>query len=329
MNFVAKAAIIGGATLALAAVAAPASAEPWSGGEIVIGDWGTTNLDGASWFVESGGSIDHSYRAFAGDEYTNVVCGTYGGLKINDSEVSTNSDLDRVVADNGDVVISGTGVYGDMDVTLEYRVFAEGDVLRTTYVITNTTGSAVTFTPSTYEDPEDAYGQGSTSSGDELLGSSDTWYQVYDVQSRSAVYTKLIGNLQIEGEDIMNPVQGDYNDVTYSDITLGAGESIQIVLFHSYVAYDTAGDEASDNNAAAAAAQAVIDEFDGGLVLSERLATGLNRDIASNFTFAADEAPVEEEEVLAETGVNAMAGIALGVAVAAAGAVMVLRRRTV
>ncbi|PTW90891.1 LPXTG-motif cell wall-anchored protein [Microbacteriaceae bacterium MWH-Ta3] len=328
MNFVSKAAIIGGATLAVLAMATPASADPWSGGDVIVGDYGTTNLDGASWYVDSLGNIGHSYRAFGGQDFDRVVCGEYGGLMIDDSYVTTDGDLDKVVADNGDIVISGTGTFGDLDATLEYRVFASGDVLRTVYILTNNTGSAITVTPSTYEDPSDSYGQGSTSSGDEMLGSSDNWYQVYDTQIPSALYTKLFGSLQIVGEDIINPVQGGSDEVTFADITIPAGESYQFILFHSYVGYDVEGDEASDINAAAAAAQAVIDEFDGGLALSERLATGLIADIDGNFTIASDEEAVEEE-ALAETGVNATTGIVFGAAALAAGAVLVLRRRTV
>lgn len=329
MNFVAKAAIIGGATLALAGIAAPASAAPWYGGAIIVGDYGTTNLDGASWYVNDQGSIDHSRRALNGETYSQVVCGTYGGLIVDGNYLAVVGDLDLSVAENGDQVVVGEGTFGNLDATVEYRVYAEGDLLRTVYVLTNNTGSDITFTPSTYEDPEDNFGEGSTSSGDVALGNGDNWYQVYSTAEHSGVYTKFTGDLSIVGGDILNPVAGEYGEVVYENITIAAGASYQVILFHSYATYDLSGDEAAVSAAAAAAGQVVVDEFDGGLVLSERLATGLNSDIASNFTFVADEAPVEEEEVLAETGVNAMAGIALGVAVAAAGAVLVLRRRTV
>ena len=368
-------AVLAGALIAGSAM--PASAVAWSGSDIIIG----TSVDYTYWDLDEAGSIDHSGIVHdenfdgllsngedldadgildvgedtnsnsvldLGPDYSfdRVWCGTSGGLLLDGDELD-NADLDRVVAANGDVVISGTGEFrgGDLDATVEYRVFAEGDLLRTSYVVTNNTNAAITVTPSTEDDTDDNSGSGTTSSGNGVIGDSDLWWTQYDtdfdgidgldtdsytgtLDSPSVVFGRYYGSPGLIAADFseFDPFDGDSGDVTFTDVTIQPGASYQWIFFYQMLSYDqSAGADPLDYSAnagvvtaAAAASDNAADEFGADLELTGRLARGLDADIDSNWVINPE---------LADTGVDA-SGIAIGGAMlAAAGIAFVATRR--
>ena len=340
----------------------PANATAWTGDVEYIG----SDVDYTYWDIDEQGSISHSGivhdldadESFdasedldadgvldAGEdldsdgildtasdhEFDRVWCGTSGGLELDGDYVSV-VGLDRVVDANGDIVITGTGTFGSLDAALEYRAYAEGDLLRTTYVVTNNTNSAITVTPSTYDDTSDASGSGTTSSGDEILNSEDLWWTQYDAafsggnvlsgDSPSVVFGRYYGSagkIEIDASSF-DPFNGDDDDVLFNDVTIQPGASYQWIFFYQMLGYDqSAGDGVATAAAALAVSDSAADEFGGATPeLSDRLARGLNANIDSNWVINTE---------LAETGIDA-SGIALaGAALAAAGVAVVARRR--
>ena len=357
--------------------AMPASAAPWSGSDLIVGD----SVDYTYWDLDEAGSIDHSGIVHdensdgllangedldadgildvgedtnsnsvldLGPDYTfdRVWCGTSGGLELDGDELD-NADLDRVVDANGDIVISGTGEFrgGDLDATVEYRAFAEGDLLRTSYVVTNNTNAEITVTPSTYDDTTDNAGSGTTSSGDSAIGNTDLWWTQYDtdfddidglntdsytgtLNSPSVVFGRYYGSPGLIAADFsdFDPFDQDSDDVTFTDVTIQPGASYQWIFFYQMLSYDqSAGADPLDDSAnagvvtaAAAASDNAADEFGADLELTGRLARGLDADIDSNWVINPE---------LADTGVDA-SGIAIGGAMlAAAGIAFVATRR--
>lgn len=368
------------ASALVASSAMPATAVAWSGSEdLIVGN----SVDFTYWDLNEAGSIDHSGIVHdengdgdlsngedldadgildvgedtnsngvldLGPDYTfdRVWCGTSGGLELDGNELD-NPNLDRVVDAKGDIVISGTGDFrgGDLDATVEYRVYAEGDLLRTSYVVTNNTGAAITVTPSTYDDTIDNSGSGTTSSGDSAIGNSDLWWTQYDTDfndidwlstsgytgtlySPSVVFGRYYGSPGLIAADFtdFDPFVGDDNDVTFTDVTIQPGASYQWIFFYQMLSYDqSAGADPGFLNqsanaavvtAAAAASDGAADEFGADLELTGRLARGLDADIAANWVIYPE---------LADTGVDA-SGIAIGGAMlAAAGIAVVATRR--
>ena len=368
------------ASAIVASSAMPASAVPWSGSDLIVGD----SVDYTYWDLNEAGSLDHSGIVHdensdgqlangedlnadgildAGEdtnsngeldlgpdyEFDRVWCGTSGGLELDGDDLD-NADLDRVVAANGDVVISGTGEFrgGDLDATVEYRVFAEGDLLRTSYVVTNNTNAAITVTPSTVDDTTDNSDSGTTSSGDSAIGNSDLWWTQYNTDfddndwlgydgytgtlySPSVVFGRFYGSPGLIAADFsdFDPFGGESDDVTFTDVTIQPGASYQWIFFYQMLSYDqSAGanpdpeEDLSANagvvTAAAAASDNAADEFGADLELTGRLARGLDAHIDSNWVINPE---------LADTGVDA-SGIAIGGAMlAAAGIAFVATRR--
>ena len=368
------------ASALVASSAMPATAVAWSGSEdLIVGN----SVDFTYWDLDEAGSIDHSGIVHdengdgdlsngedlnadgildvgedtnsngvldLGPDYTfdRVWCGTSGGLEL-DGDYLDSADLDRVVDANGDIVISGTGDFrsGDLDATVEYRVYAEGDLLRTSYVVTNNTNAAITVTPSTEDDTQDNSGSGTTSSGDSVIGNSDLWWTQYDTDfddidwldtavytgtlySPSVVFGRYYGSPGLIAADFgdFDPFDQEYDDVTYTDVTIQPGASYQWIFFYQMLSYDqSAGAEPGFLNqsanaavvtAAAAASDGAADEFGADLELTGRLARGLDADIAANWVI---------DPELADTGVDA-SGIAIGGAMlAAAGIAFVATRR--
>lgn len=367
------------ASAIVASSAMPASAVAWSGSDLFVGN----SVDFTYWDLDESGSLDHSGIVHdensdgdlangedldadgildvgedtnsnsvldLGDDYAfdRVWCGTSGGLELDGSELD-NADLDRVVDANGDIVISGTGDFrsGDLDATVEYRVYAEGDLLRTSYVVTNNTNAAITVTPSTEDDTQDNSGSGTTSSGDSVIGNSDLWWTQYDTDfddtdwldtdgytgtlySPSVVFGRYYGSPGLIAADFVafDPFDGENDGVTYTDVTIQPGASYQWIFFYQMLSYDqSAGADPDPLNksanaavvtAAAAASDGAADEFGADLELTGRLARGLDADIAANWVIYPE---------LADTGVDA-SGIAIGGAMlAAAGIAVVATRR--
>lgn len=307
-----------------------ASATAWFGGDITIGD----STNGSVWYVNEEGSIDHSDFYLNGVDFDQVVCGTYGGLMIDGDTLSDNDDLDLTeeVA-TGDQVVTGTGSFlsGDLTASIEYRVYAEGDLLRTAYTLTNDTGSAITFTPSVYEDPSDGSSDDATSSsGDNLADLDDVWYTTFgDIggSPASAVYTKFWGNPNqitvVDVNDFSFKDSQTSDDVIFGDITLEPGESYLWVFFHSYKTYDNSGDDAADIAAAVAAGDEAVAEFGDSLLLTGRLARGLDTSLSTNWSYTAE----EEDSSLPNTGFDSTSVLQFAAILVVGGAAVAVTRR--
>ena len=323
--------IAAAAALAVALIALPnaAHASSFGGGNVTVGD--TTN--GADWQIYDDGSIDHSYVYTNGDTFDRVVCGTYGGLLVDGNSFSVNgSGTDIVTDSNNDQVITGTGTFSttssSLDAVVEYRLYAEGDLLRTSYVLTNNTSSAITFTPSVYEDPTDNNSDSATStSGDNLADTNDTWYTTFDSTTPSAVYSKFWGvkPTALNGFEFNSNESSE--EVDFATVTIQPGASYDWIFFHSYKSYSLTGDAAAIDAAASAAGAAAVAEFaDNGSALpsSGRIIRGLDLTMESNWHPAVAPTPAP---TLASTGSDFTGIVALGGAFLVGGAVALMRRR--
>lgn len=324
------------ATLSLALVGLstlPASAVTFNGGGVTIGD--LTN--GTYWVLDDrNGATGHSRMYVDGAEFLQVV--HYSGhLSIDGQEMSYSTDFDLSTDGNGDQVMIGVGTFGSLDVTAEYRAYAEGDLLRQTWVMTNNTRSSVTVTPSVYEDISDFFSEsGTTSSGDILLTTADYWYTQFDSRfvngdttvGQTVVYSKFWGSPDHTRLTSVSPdlVLTDYGDgrVEFTDITIKPGASFQWVTFHSMATYDISGDEAATDLAAIAAGEAAVAEFgdsDPTLSGSARLTRELDLTIPSNWFSGG----VSEE--LAPTGGDDIALLTLFASIGLFAASVAVRQR--
>lgn len=329
-------ALAASATVGLSTVV-PAVAVPYSSGYITFGD--TTN--GTSWGLDDReGTIAHSLLYVDGVVFDQITHYS-SGLKLDGNIMTPNDDFDiSVDAVTGDQVVVGTGTYGTLDASVEYRAYTDGDLFRQVFLLTNNTGSTITVTPSTMEDISDfASDNATTSSGDIALTTADYWYTQFDTlydgvfngvpytsPGQTVVYSKFWGSPDHVTVSAIGPeldlLVPSYDDVTFGDITLSPGDSYQWIHFHSMKSYDIAGDEAADEAAAIAAGVSAQDEFGGdapSLDGSGRLSYGLDLSIPSNW-FPGD---VE----LADTGVEAGLSIAVGVTLLAAGIAIAMRKR--
>ena len=319
------------ATIAIALAPTAAHATSFSGGHVVIGN----NTDGADWQIYEDGGIDHSYVYIAGQTFDRVICGTYGGLLVDGNTFSVDgTGLDQTTDSNNDVVTVGNGNFSNgLDAAIEYRLYAEGDLLRTSYVLTNNTGSPITFTPSVYEDPSDnSSDSATTTSGDNIVDLNDTWYTTFDVTSPSAVYSKFWGVKPVNVNSLSVVGSETSDEVVFADVTIPAGASYNWIFFHSYKGYDVSGDDAAKiASAQAAGAAAVADFADNGQALpdSGRVLRGLDLSLESNWhPVQAPSAPSTKKK-LANTGSNDNGLLAVAGALVVAGStVLVARRRS-
>lgn len=169
----------------------------------------------------------------------------------------------------------------------EYRIYSEGDFLRVLYVITNPTASPITFSPSVYEDPIDSYSEAATTTdNDNQLETTDNYYTTFDAITPSVVGTRIWGSpsnfgvVDIDGVDIAD---GDGGDVTFSDVTINAGEKFQWIFYTRLGVYDLSGDDSAKISEALASNAAGVGQFDASWVPNQRLAVGLDASIPSNF----------------------------------------------
>lgn len=324
-------ALVGAVALTFASVL-PAYASVWNGDTIVFGD----TTDGTEWSIYSDGGLDHSYVYIDGQVFDRVICES-SGLQLDGSYFEYADDMDITTDTNGDQVVTGTGTFsandGDVDATVEYRAYAAGDLLRTTYVLTNNTGSAITVEPSIYEDPSDnSSDSATTSSGDLTVGTDDYWYTTFDSTTPSVVYSKFWGApdyvsvTNTGGLDISTNESSE--TVTFGTVTIAAGASFQWIVFHSLKGYALDDDADTQDGNAIAAGQAAVDEFGGAnpsLSGSERLTYALDTSIASNwFPAQTETAP---DPALAETGADLAAPLGFAVLALFAGAAVVIARR--
>lgn len=334
---------------------ASAAADPWSGADVEIGTGDANSGSLTIWDVDTDGSIDHSVRYLDGREYRQVWCGTTGGLMVDDNYLD-NETLTIDTDASGDKVISGTGDFsttsGTLDAEVEYRVYAAGDLLRTSYKLTNNTANPITFTPSMGDDISDATGDvdkfvATTSSGDNQIDLTDNWWSYVDLtqdsnsdsgdEVPSVIFSRFwgtkkgavdFGSLSFEVIDLGGGVyedNRDYDDVVFEDITIAPGASYLWVSFYkmdTYV-YTLVGPNVNGYESNIASATAVLnsaaDDLKSG-VLEGRYARNLDLTVANNW------GPVELPTTGSDSTGLALAGLALAIM---GGAVLVRRRATV
>jgi LPXTG-motif cell wall-anchored protein len=320
------------ATIAIALAPTAAHATPFSGGHVVIGN----NTDGADWQIYADGGIDHSYVYVAGQTFDRVICGTSGGLLVDENSFNVDgAGLDQTTDSNGDIVTVGNGTFSNgLDAAVEYRLYAEGDLLRTSYVLTNNTGTPITFTPSVDEDPSDnSSDSATTTSGDNIVDLNDTWYSTFDVTSPSAVYTKFWGATPVNVRSLSVAASESSDLVDFANVTIAAGASYNWIFFHSYKGYDVSGDDAAKIAAAQAAGAAAVAEFSASgdaLPTSGRILRGLDLSIESNWKPAQESSTSStKKKTLANTGSNDNALLEIAAALVVLGStVLVARRRS-
>ncbi len=318
-----------------AGTTAASAASGFTGGTVLAGD----SSNGTYWdFSDQNGEIGHSFPVVDGAAW-GWVAHYDGTLMVDGGRLSYDGPFDITTDENLDQVITGVGMFGSLDAAVEYRVYAEGDLMRQVFVLTNNTADAITFTPSVNEDISDVWSNSATtSSGDILLTTADYWYTQFNsaygegaTPSYTGVYSKFWGapdHLTVVSVDPELSLT-DYTsgEVVFGDITIEPGESYQWIMFHSIATYDVTGDDAARDIAAIAAGEAARAELGGAspsIDGSERLTRGLDMAINSNW-FSVD---VPEEAELAETGINTPAYLlSAGAMIAFAAAVRVAARR--
>ena len=349
-------AVVAVSALPILGVVSPAFAADWDGGDITVGN----STDFTYWDIDDDGSINHSgiVHDDADDaldyEFTQVWCGTSGTLTINGYD-PTMSGPGAIETDaNGDKVVAISGSYagGAIDLDLEIRAYSEGDLVRTTYVLTNTTNETLTFTPGTHGDTDDDAGYGNTMTGGAALTNNDLWWTAYDPtldrsphfdsgNFSSVVFGRYygsIGKIVVADTSGFNSFEEDDGDVVFGDMTLAAGESYQFVLFYQMLSYDIKDEsgqidqDVATSSAATVSAQAAS-EFGGtNPALSGRLLRSLDLTIPMNWIQAdgdGGDGDSGEENGLPETGANLSIQL-FSLAIIAVGAgIVALRRRAI
>lgn len=353
-------AVVAVSALPILGVVSPAFAADWDGSsDIIVGN----STDFTYWDIDDDGSIGHSgiVHDDADDaldyEFTQVWCGTSGTLTINGygptmsgpGAIETDANGDKVVA------ISGSYAEGAIDLDLEIRAYSEGDLVRTTYVLTNTTNETLTFTPGTYGDTDDDSGYGNTMTGGAALTNNDLWWTAYDPKLNtfrhfnsgnfsSVVFGRYygsIGKIVVADTSGFNSFEGDDDDVVFGDMTLAAGESYQFVLFYQMLSYDIKDESGQIDQSVATSSAATVSaqaasEFGGtNPALSGRLLRSLDLTIPMNWIQAdgdggdGGDGDSGEENGLPETGANLSIQL-FSLAIIAVGAgIVALRRRAI
>lgn len=327
------------AAVVLAALAVPAVAgaapTSWSSG-IWVGEENCSTGTCTYWDLSDDGGIGHSYVYVDGLQFGNVICGTEGELNLDGNSLTSNGDMMIDTDANGDKVVTGTGYFvTGLDATVEYRAYAEGDLLRMVYVVTNNTGSAVTVNPSVYEDPSDSYpdnetagyGASTTTDGDDQVETTDRWYVMYEPTEPAGIYGRFWGSqddISISGVNSFDiTASQNSDDVDFGSVTIPAGGSYQWIFFHKYLSwgYDAAATNDANRDAQAAVAATADDEFGASLALTGRLSRNLDGTILNNWGYSG------EPETLPTTGSDSTGLVLAGLTLAIMGGAVLVRRR--
>lgn len=325
------------------------------GAQAAPGDWqpGFVNLpareDGSfiRWDItDESGTMGHVMRflpdsgypanEYSGTEMVERTACSGQDFTLNNQFFTANSDYDSITDSNGDVVISGTGYWSlseQIDSAVTTRIYSEGDLMRTSHLLTNNSANPVTITFKIEHDITDTVAAGTSSSGDNAWTSADRWVSAWDAEANSMVYSIFWGTPDILNTDTISLVDDDTSEPlstmtvpftatqTFESFTIAAGAQYQLVLFQSNREYN--GTEAG---AEAAQAAAVAEFSAANFGLSGRLARGLDTSIPGNWT-----AGTAAGEELANTGstmdATPIAFGAFALISAGAGAVFAARRR--
>ena len=312
----AAAAIVGASVLV---IAGPVAAAAWTG-QVIIG--------GTEWNLNSSAAgIGHTY-----DEANNLdrVNHSFGELYIDGNDVSCDEGTADVETDagTGDTVITclEEELIPGLFTTVNYRLYAAGDLARLFYTIENRTGADITTSDFYLYDNYDYYGQYLSSSGGttENLSAGDTWVIVTDPTSQ----TTVAGSVWAQTGNTATTSSGDISsEETFHDFvstTFAAGSTTYVADFVTIHLPADPYDDPAIQAAFTAATDASV-EFD---TFSGRLIAGLPDGITVlNWGPTAAAAPA-----LANTGVDtaattAIAAGALLLLVGGAGLVITRRRR--
>lgn len=355
-TFLKRAAVAAAASALVAAPALAANATPWDGNDIE--------------FTNTAWDVDYSYFGIQdidlmpNNVYTDIWDGAGNPIISFDNWdtdtwlVTDSSDsMDVTVDDNGDTVITATATnteLADNNLTadVEMRIYAEEDLWRQAVTYTNNGTDDITVDLGFYTD----WGSNdTTSSGGGVRGyqgSSDsilalpadedgvTTTALADAGVKWAVHgdscdapgAMAWGDASAQTDAQIYSIDGDQWYVHADDVTIPAGESVTVVVFHNW---DPTGLIAAnyDNDACDAGAQAdyadavtaLSTEFDS---FSGRLSRGLENANVINWT-GTPSTPTAEP-TLATTGFDASAATAAGAAALAsiaAASLLIARRR--
>ena len=312
----AAAAIVGASVLV---IAGPVAAAAWTG-QVIIG--------GTEWNLNSSAAgFGHTY-----DEAGNLdrVNHSFGELYIDGNDVSCDEGTADVETDagTGDTVITclEEELIPGLFTTVNYRLYAAGDLARLFYTIENRTGTDITASDFYLYDNYDNNGVFKSSTGltTGVLASDDKW-----IITASTAGTTVAGSFWALPGNTASTSSGDIlsNYESFHDFvnsTFAAGSTTYVADFVTmHLPLDPYG--ASETTVAFDASVAAATEFDS---FSGRLIAGLPDGITVlNWGETTPAAPA-----LANTGIDAsapiaMAGGALLLMVGGAGLMISRRRR--
>ncbi len=297
--------------------------------------WRISSAAGTMGHVQRGSGAYDGYGYTGGTTVTQLVC-TGQDVTLNDLAFVPNADFDSTTeVDTGDYVVTGTGTWAGLDDAVQIRVFGEGDLMRTSHVLTNNTGSAITVTWKMHHDWTDAgnIAHVQTSTGDNVWDASDIWAGAYSEDPGVMVAAffwatpELLTNSSTSFFDnsnsqaITNLGTAFYGDQTFNTFTVTPGAKYQLMWFDSNTEA-----AAETNDARAAALTAAVAEFgDWEWGYHDRSARGIDVTIPGNWR-EGHYNPAANTPTLPNTGSTLEgAWLALGLLVAAGGA-FTLRR---
>jgi len=263
--------------------------------------WHISSAAGTMGHVQRGSGAYNDY-GYLGDVVVSQLMCTSQDVTLNDGAFIPNSDFDSTIDDGGasptnDVIITGTGTWtgiAGLTDSVQIRVFGEGDLMRTSHLLENTTGSPITITWKMHHDATDVVAPANTvtSSGDNVWDASDIWAGVYGADPGQYVYNffwatpDLLTNSATSWVDnnspsaaitsLSEPFSGDQ---TFNTFTVAPGAKYQLIWFDSNVEATT--DTPDGRLAAMNTAVAEFGDWEWGI--HDRSARGLDVTIPGNW----------------------------------------------
>lgn len=340
---IAATALVLSAALPVAAQAAPGSWTAPASVEIPHPDgdgssllWRISSAAGTMGHVQRGSGTFGEYGYDTDVVVTQLVC-TGQDVTLNTLSFVPNADFDSTTeVDTGDFVATGTGTWAGLDDAVQIRVFGEGDLMRTSHLLTNNTGSPITVTWKMHHDWTDAgaIAHVQTSTGDNVWDASDIWAGAYSEDPGVMVAAffwatpDLLTNASTAFIDnnlslpLVNLTEAFSGDQTFNTFTVAPGAKYQLMWFDSNT--EAAAETNDARQAALTTAVAEFGDWEWGV--HDRSARGIDVTIAGNWR-EGHYNPQPKTATLPNTGARLDgAWIALGLLVAAGG-VFAIRRR--
>lgn len=189
-------------------------------------------FDGAwAMWIDGGGTDGKTYYGASGD--------IMGGAVVDDLTAQAPPPAQQFIVDvttttEGDVVVQGpVEQHSGLDVTVQYRFYADGDLVRVLATYTNPTGAPITVTTGT----ESNFGSDSgthldaESSGDGAVDTSDRWMVTHqDDNANDPVITSVWAGPGTGVTPSQVELAGDDLD-TAASITVAPGASVTLAYF--------------------------------------------------------------------------------------------------